>query len=54
MTGTNTLKGAADLAIVHVADVVEAHAKCMLDDAASGRYIVASDMVPTLKSVAGF
>merc|ERR1719484_244313 len=43
MTGTNSLKGAADLAIVHVAD---AHTKCMLDDAASGRYIVASDMVP--------
>merc|ERR1712039_295817 len=46
MSGTNTLKGAADLAIVHVLDVVEAHAKCMLDDDACGRYIVASDMVP--------
>jgi len=46
MSGTNTLKGAADLAIVHVSDVVEAHAKCMLDDDACGRYIVASDMVP--------
>jgi nucleoside-diphosphate-sugar epimerase len=45
VTGTNTLKGAADLAIVHVADVVNAHAKCMLDDGASGRYIVAQDMV---------
>merc|ERR1719238_2058527 len=33
--GTNTLKGAADLAIVHVCDVVEAHAQCMLDTAAS-------------------
>merc|ERR1719231_931678 len=45
VTGTNTLKGAADLAVVHVADVVTAHAKCMLDSAASGRYIIASDMV---------
>ena len=45
MSGTNSLKGAADLAIVHVQDVVDAHAKCMLDDAASGRYIVARDMV---------
>ena len=45
MAGTNSLKGAADLAIVHVNDVVEAHKRCMLDDAASGRYIVASDMV---------
>jgi len=44
MSGTNTLKGAADLAIVHVADVVAAHAKCMSDDSASGRYIVAQDM----------
>ena len=45
MSGTNSLKGAADLAIVHVTDVVEAHKRCMLDDAASGRYIVAGDMV---------
>merc|ERR1719231_1552601 len=45
VTGTNTLKGAADLAVVHVADVVTAHAKCMLDSAASGRYIIAADMV---------
>merc|ERR1719453_2108653 len=45
MSGTNTLKGAADLAIVHVADVVNAHARCMLDDAASGRYLVSRDMV---------
>jgi len=46
MGGKNTLMGAADLAIVHVSDVVEAHAKCMTLDSASGRYIVASDMVP--------
>ena len=46
VTGTNTLKGAADLAIVHVSDVVATHAKCMVDDAATGRYIVAPpDMV---------
>ena len=45
MSGTNSLKGAADLAIVHVQDVVDAHARCMLDDAASGRYIVSKDMV---------
>jgi len=45
VSGTNTLKGAADLAVVHVADVVDAHAHCMLDSAASGRYIIASDMV---------
>lgn len=45
VSGTNTLKGAADLAIVHVNDVVEAHAKCMTDDAAKGRYLVAGDMV---------
>ena len=38
-------QGAADLAIVHVNDVVEAHAKCMTDDAAKGRYLVAGDMV---------
>jgi nucleoside-diphosphate-sugar epimerase len=44
MTGTNTLKGAADLAIVHVQDVVDVHCKCMTEDAATGRYIVASDM----------
>ena len=46
VTGKNTLKGAADLAIVHVEDVVEAHTKCMTVDSASGRYIVASDMAP--------
>ena len=46
VTGQNTLKGAADLAIVHVEDVVEAHTKCMTVDSASGRYIVASDMAP--------
>merc|ERR1719230_1015560 len=45
MAGKNSLMGAADLAIVHVQDVVEAHAKCMEVDTASGRYIVASDMV---------
>jgi len=45
MSGTNTLKGAADLAIVHVQDVVDAHSRCMLDDAASGRYLVSRDMV---------
>jgi len=44
MTGKNTLKGAADLAIVHVQDVVEVHCKCMSEDAAKGRYIVAPDM----------
>merc|ERR1712023_463798 len=46
MSGKNTLMGAADLAIVHVQDVVEAHTKCMTVGSASGRYIVASDMVP--------
>jgi len=46
MSGKNSLKGAADLAIVHVNDVVETHYKCMSVDSASGRYIVASDMVP--------
>lgn len=46
VTGTNTLKGAADLAIVHVLDVVAAHIKCMTLDSATGRYVVASDMVP--------
>merc|ERR1712123_262917 len=33
MSGKNTLKGAADLAIVHVQDVVDVHCKCMTDDA---------------------
>merc|ERR1711907_667325 len=33
-----------DLAIVHVQDVVNAHTACMLDDAANGRYLVASNM----------
>ena len=41
MSGKNSLKGAADLAIVHVQDVVTAHAKCMTVDSANGRYIVA-------------
>jgi len=45
MSGTNSLKGAADLAIVHVTDVVAVHTKCMEDDAASGRYIVAPEFV---------
>jgi len=45
VTGTNTLKGAADLAIVHVADVVLAHEKCMSVESASGRYLAAGDMV---------
>merc|ERR1712146_535475 len=31
---------------VHVQDVVDVHAKCMTIDSASGRYIVAADMVP--------
>merc|ERR1712224_657329 len=46
MSGKNTLMGAADLAIVHVQDVVEVHARCMSIDSAKGRYIVASDMAP--------
>lgn len=45
MSGKNSLKGAADLSIVHVQDVVTAHAKCMTVDSANGRYIVAPDMV---------
>ena len=45
VTGTNTLKGAADLAIVHVSDVVAAHDKCMSLDSASGRYLAAADMI---------
>jgi len=45
VSGKNTLKGAADLAIVHVADVVATHIKCMTVDGASGRYIVSADMV---------
>merc|ERR1712129_387124 len=44
MGGKNTLKGAADLAIVHVQDVVDVHCKCMTEDSATGRYIVAPDM----------
>merc|ERR1711957_898041 len=44
MTGKNTLKGAADLAIVHVQDVVDVHCKCMSEDGPRGRYIVAPDM----------
>lgn len=45
MKGTNTLKGAADLGVVHVEDVAAAHASCMTNDAASGRYLVTRDMV---------
>merc|ERR1711879_1018830 len=45
MKGTNTLKGAADLGVVHVDDVVTAHISCMTVDSASGRYLVARDMV---------
>lgn len=45
MQGTNTLKGCADLGIVHVQDVVETEVKCMTTDSASGRYLVTSDMV---------
>merc|ERR1719164_388012 len=45
MTGTNSLKGAADLAIVHVTDVVDVHVKVMTDAAAAGRYIVAPEFV---------
>merc|ERR1711871_1507941 len=44
VSGTNSLKGAADLAIVHVQDVVNTHTACMLDDAANGRYLVAGNM----------
>jgi len=44
MSGKNTLRGAADLAIVHVQDVVDVHCKCMTEDSATGRYIVAPDM----------
>jgi len=50
VTGTNTLKGAADLAIVHVLDVVAAHVKCMTLESAKGRFVVASDMV-TLEEI---
>jgi len=45
MQGTNSLMGAADLAVVHVEDVASAEIKCMTDSSASGRYIVASNMV---------
>ena len=51
MTGTNTLKGAADLAVVHVTDVVATHAKCMADDNASGRYIVAPPEMVRIEDV---
>lgn len=57
MKGTNTLKGAADLGVVHVEDVVTAHTSCMTNDDASGRYLVTRDMVriedvfETLKSL---
>ena len=40
-----TLKGAADLGVVHVADVVDAHVACMTKEDAKGRYIVTRDMV---------
>jgi len=45
MKGTNTLKGAADLGVVHVEDVVSAHVACMTKADASGRYLVTRDMV---------
>ena len=45
MKGTNTLKGAADLGVVHVDDVVAAHMSCMTNDVAKGRYLVSRDMV---------
>merc|ERR1711907_607034 len=45
MKGANTLKGAADLGVVHVEDVVDAHCACMTNDSASGRYLVTLDMV---------
>lgn len=45
MQGTNTLKGAADLGVTHVFDVVEAHERSMTVDNASGRYLVSPDMV---------
>merc|ERR1712086_224460 len=57
MKGTNTLKGAADLGVVHVGDVVAAHLECMTKDDATGRYIVTRNMVrieelfETLKSL---
>lgn len=57
MQGTNTLKGAADLGVVHVEDVVAAHSQVMLKDDAAGRYLVTRDMVrieevfETLKSL---
>jgi len=44
-SGVNSLKGAADLAIVHVQDVVTAHAAAMASETASGRYLIAEDMV---------
>merc|ERR1711990_1044203 len=57
MPGKNTLKGAADLAVTHALDVVDAHERSMTVDSASGRYLVAPDMVKleqvfeTLKSL---
>ena len=51
MSGKNSLKGAADLAIVHVEDVVKAHERCMTNDAASGRYIVAPPSMATIEDV---
>merc|ERR1712125_107604 len=43
--GINTLKGAADLGVTHVLDVVEAHKRSMVMDSASGRYLVSPDMI---------
>lgn len=43
--GSNTLKGCADLGVVHVSDVAHAHVAAMTTDSASGRYIVAQSMV---------
>ena len=45
MQGTNTLKGAADLGVVHVDDVVAAHVASMTKDDACGRYLVTCNMV---------
>lgn len=45
MSGTNTLKGAADLGVVHVEDVVAAHVASMTKDDACGRYLVTRNMV---------
>jgi len=45
MSGTNTLKGAADLGVVHVSDVVATHYAAMVSNEAAGRYICTKDMV---------